>query len=321
MRRSLSVVALFGALSLLTVARVTALEPQGPLAIAPVVLSASTTLATFPAGTFLENLAPTADGAVVVTSFLEGAVYRVTTGKRTRIAHVAGGHLAGIARLDDGGYLLDGTDAARVPHVWHMTAAGALDDVASLPSAKFLNGIARLDTRRYLVADSYLGTIFVVDTRAKSVRAWLHHPLLARSDPKATFPALNGMKRHGNTLYVSNTQRRLFLKIPVDAAGAPGTPSVFVRNLNLDDFDVADDGTIVATTHVFDRVVRIDPSGALTVIAGPEQGVVGCTAASIVRTGAHRGDVIITTNGGMTAPPPSGVGPGLVVRLATAQAK
>jgi hypothetical protein len=62
-------------------------------------------------------------------------------------------------------------------------------------------------------------------------------------------------------------------------------------------------------------VVKIDPDGSITTIAQAEQGMVGTTAAAFGRTQGNRTHLYVTTNGGMSFPPPTGIEPAKVVCL------
>jgi hypothetical protein len=189
-----------------------------------------------------------------------------------------------------------------------------------MPDAVFLNGLTHLTGSRYLVADSYRGLIWVVDTEAKSYRVWIQHPALAtNADPfhplPQYFPGVNGTKLFGGYVYASSTQQQKLVRIPLNPDFTAGVLEVWMTNINLDDFAFDEKGSIYGATHVYNSLVRIDPERRITVIAGIEQGLAGSTAVAFGRAEADCTSVYVTTNGGMSVPPEGGVQPGRVVRF------
>lgn len=272
-------------------------------------------VAEFPVNTFLENIAIDAQGDIFVTSYEEGKIYRLTpSGDKSELAKIDG-TVAGIAVDRQGDLLVASSIGSKTLAVFHINRNGTVETLVTLPDAIFLNGITYLRGDRYLIADSYKGAIWEVDATAKTARIWLQHERLARSDSNAPFPGVNGLKIYGNTLYASNTQRQQLIRIPLTSDYAPGTPEIFLTNINLDDFAFDAQGNLYGTTHVYNSVVRIAPDGQVTIIAKAEQGMTGSTALAFGRTQGDRTDVYVTTNGGMSLPLSTGVAPAKVVRL------
>jgi sugar lactone lactonase YvrE len=139
--------------------------------------------------------------------------------------------------------------------------------------------------------------------------------LLARSSADNVIPAANGLKHFGSFLYVSNTEKMLLLRIPINSANQPSEPEIFVEQTNIDDFAFDVEGNLYGATHIYNSVVRITPDGSTTIIAQAEQGVIGSTAVAFGQTQSDRTAIYIVTNGGMFLPPPTGVVPANVVRL------
>jgi sugar lactone lactonase YvrE len=178
----------------------------------------------------------------------------------------------------------------------------------------FLNGLTALSDSLYLIADSYRGAIWELDTAQGSARIWLEHPLLAQATPENPTPAVNGLKIFNQVLYASNTQNAQIVRIPIQA-GQPGEPEVFVQNANIDDFAFDRAGNLYGTTHVFNSLVKIAPDGSITTLAQAEQGMVGTTAVAFGRSSTDLTHLYVTTNGGMSFPPPTGIESAKVVRL------
>jgi putative intracellular protease/amidase/sugar lactone lactonase YvrE len=283
---------------------------QTPEAIAP-----AKTIANFPLNTFLENIAVDTAGNLFITSYEDGKVYRVTTaGEITEIADV-NGNAAGIVVDPQGNLLVAGATQEKIATVFRIDRNGNVEAIITIPEAIFLNGMTPLTGDRYLIADSYKGAIWEIDAREKTTQIWLQHERLARSNPHHPFPAVNGLKIYNNTLYASNTQRQHLIRIPLHSDYSPGSPELFLTNVNLDDFAFDEQGNLYGTTHVYNSVVRISPDDQVTAIATAEQGVTGSTALAFGRRVGDRTGIYVTTNGGMSLPLPTGLEAAKVVRL------
>uniref|UniRef100_UPI0030DD7639 SMP-30/gluconolactonase/LRE family protein n=1 Tax=Oculatella sp. LEGE 06141 TaxID=1828648 RepID=UPI0030DD7639 len=283
----------------------------------PVELVPSQSFVRFPVNTFLENLVVAGDGTLYITSHEDGKIIRLNPNDSgtPSIYATVDGKASGLALAPNGKLLVTGWNSAGVPVVFQISDEGDVETLVTLPDAVFLNGITPLTGDRYLIADSYRGAIWELDLAQQTARIWLEHPLLTRQDVANPTPAVNGLKRFGDTLYVSNTAQNLLLKIPLTAQGDPGEPDIFLRQVNLDDFAFDQNGDLYAATHIYNSVVQITPDGTVTTIAQAEQGVTGSTAIAFGRTGRDRTQIYVVTNGGMFLPPPTGVAPAEVVRL------
>jgi hypothetical protein len=279
----------------------------------PVEIKAAVTVAEFAKGTFLENIAIGRGGVLFVNSHLDGKVYRIDPDGQSRVWTSVDGTIAGIALNPDGSAILSGWIKGKEPAIFAVDAAGQSSVLMPLPDAQFPNGVVRLAADRFLVADSYKGLIWLVDTQRKTAEIWLQDATLARDSTDNPRPAVNGIKLFGGALYASNTAKQLLLKIPV-SEGRAGRPEVVLKDIGLDDFDFDDHGVLYGTTHVYNSLVRVDRDGKVTVLAGLAEGMAGSTAAAYSATGG--GQIYVTTNGGMSLPPPGGVQPGKVVRVA-----
>jgi sugar lactone lactonase YvrE len=273
------------------------------------------TVAEFPVKTWLENLAIGPDGAIYATSYLNGKVHRVSSdGKASEFARVDG-TISGIVPDGKGGFVIAGWAGGKQPALFLVGKnGGRAERVLALDQGQFPNGIAHLRGARYLVADSYKGVIWETDLAARTARIWLSDSLLARVDDTSPFPGVNGLKIFEGAVYASNTQRKLVLRIPVDERGLPGKPGVWAKDINLDDFAFDEEGNLYGATHVENGVVRITPSGQITVVADASVGMAGSTAVAF-GTGKDALVAFVSTNGGMSKPPEGGPQPARIVRL------
>jgi sugar lactone lactonase YvrE len=271
-------------------------------------------IAEFPAGTFLESIAVAPDNTLLITSHLDGKIWRIGRNGQPVLHSQIAGKATGLAFLSYGDLMLSGWDAQDVSCLFQIKPDGSSSLVATLPDALFLNGLTLLDAKHLLIADSYRGAIWVYSLAEATVNLWLEHPELARSISDSSFPAVNGLKFYNGVLYASNTEKMQLVKIPV-VEGQPGQPEVFVAPINLDDFAFDHQGNLYGTTHVYNSVVKIAPNGTVTTIAGPEAGMTGSTALAFGRSSADQTSLYVVTNGGLSLSPSTGLEPARVVRL------
>ena len=280
----------------------------------PISLVPTQIIAEFPANTFLESIVVAADNTLFLTSHYEGKVMRIGSDRVPATHATVAGKATGLAATSEGDLLLSGWDQQETCVVWRIKPTGEVSVVATLPEAVFLNGLTRLTNDLYLIADSYRGAIWQLDGAQGTVKVWLEHPLLARGNAENPVPGVNGLKIFDQALYASNTQSTQLLRIPLQADLQPGKPEVFVQSVNLDDFAFDQAGNLYGATHFYNSLVRIAPDGTVTTIAQLEQGMAGTTAAAFGH-GEHQVNLYVTTNGGMSLPPATGIEPAKVVQL------
>lgn len=277
-------------------------------------------ITSFPVNTFLENLAIASNGTIFVTNHEAGQVVRITSEGNPQIHASFAGKVSGLAFTSNEDLLVTGWNTDSIPVVLLVTANGLVKTLLTLPEAVFLNGITRLSDTQYLAADSYRGVIWLIDLAQGQSAIWLEHSLLARSNSENVIPAANGLKRFGNFIYVSNTEKMLLLQIPLGRANEPGELEIFVDQTNIDDFAFDVEGNLYGATHIYNSVIKITPDGSTTIIAQAEQGVIGSTAVAFGRTQSDRTALYVVMNGGMFLPPPTGVVAANVVRIEVGKA-
>jgi hypothetical protein len=126
------------------------------------------------------------------------------------------------------------------------------------------------------------------------------------------------VKFYHNDLYASNSSTGNIVRISVQPDGSAGQVLVYATGVPTDDFAFDVLGNIYATTHPFNTVVKIGRDGTQTVIATPEQNVIGPTAAAFGVRGADRLNLYVVTDGGLFGQlidPNSPAGPPSIVRL------
>ncbi|MGL5943788.1 MAG: SMP-30/gluconolactonase/LRE family protein [Waterburya sp.] len=281
----------------------------------PVALVPTLQIADFPSNTFLESIAVGADGTLFFTSHLDGKVFRIGADGIPIVHATITGKATGLVFTPDGNLLLSAWNDQNIPTVFVVSPQGNVTVLVTIPDAMFLNGLTPLAEDRYLIADSYRGAIWELNSAEKTVRIWLEHPDLARSSSEKEFPAVNGLKIYGNALYASNTEKMQLVKIPIQLDGQPSKPEILLQPVNLDDFAFDQDGNLYGTTHIYNSVVKITLGGHMTIIAQSEQGMTGSTALAFGQGESDRTSVYVVTNGGMSFPPSTGLEPSKVVQL------
>ena len=288
---------------------------QGSQAPRPVGAPTAKVLKAFPVDTFLESIVAASDGAFLVSSYPDGKVYKIDSRGESKLFAQINGTIAGLAFQCPGDLLVSGWAGGKEPAVFRVSKAGKPELLLKLAGGMFPNGWSHLKGSRFLLADSFKGVIWEVDVAKKSARVWLQHELLGRLDEKSQLPGVNGLKIFADTLYASNGQRQLLLRIPLTPEGEPKTPQVFVKDLVVDDFAFDTRGNLYGATHMQNSVVKVSPTGEITTLAGLDGGLAGSTAVAFGRGQDDSDSIFVTTNGGMSLPPPDGIQPGRVVRV------
>lgn len=156
----------------------------------------SASLVSFPAGTFIENIAVDRTGGIYISSLEENKVYQLDrAGRAIDFAIVQ--RAAGLA-FDASGTLFVASSVGSSQPGIYRAERGTVQCVVAMPEAVFLNGLTHLHGSLFLVADSYRSLIWEVDTERGSSRIWVNHPSLAHAadpfHPVPQFPGVNGIK-------------------------------------------------------------------------------------------------------------------------------
>lgn len=257
---------------------------QTPVAPARAIVRARV-LGSRPAGNFFENVARGPDGALYVTSYVSREIlrYDVRAGTLTRFVELDV-HPVGIAFDTDGVALVTAhrKSVFGVQNfeglqnvVYALDAQGRSTRVADVPDAGFLNGVVRLPSGRFLMADCRKGFVWSFRRDGTPPTPWVRDPHLA---PTASDPlGVNGLKLHAGRLYLSSSGQRLLLEGTLGTNDSVGVLTIVQRDLPIDDFAFGRDGTLYSASHG-DEVLRTRPDGRRSVIAGVAQGVKGSTA-------------------------------------------
>lgn len=257
-------------------------------------------VASYPAGTFLENLHVGPDDRLVFTSYFDRTVLAWSGEGAPVPLAVLDGHPVGVLATAEGLVLtVHGTPFTAGPAFTAtnafvtLDADGAAPRTVPAPDALFLNGLVEIAPGIVLAADSLAGRIWRFDVATGAISEWLADPLLAIDPEVEEFsPGANGLKLGDGYLYVSNSSRRALYRIPLDGERAGGAPTSFAQTGPIDDFSILADGSIAAASHA-EALIRVDRDGAVTTLLA--EGCDGCTA--VMPYGAEGRLVVLTTGG------------------------
>lgn len=296
-----------------------ALAPASLLAWPARAQPAPDILARYPSGTFLENLAVEPDGRVIFTNYFARRIERWSEGAGAGLLAEVPVHPVSLTPLGDGRQALaaHGASFLQGPAALRGTGAvlllagdGRVQGRIPLPEAIFPNGGLLLSPDRMLLADSALGRIWAIDIAAGTAAPWLDHPLFAPVAGRPG-PGVNGLKRRGEDLLVSNSATRQLLRVRLAGGAASGAPEVVAEMTGgVDDFAVAADGTVFAATHST-GLARLAP-GATAPETIPAPGVEGSTAVALTPDGRA---LYALGTGGLTS---GGRGEAVLARVAIA---
>ncbi len=259
------------------------------------------TIASYPAGTFLENLAEGPDGTLLVTSYFDRTVLSWDGTAAPVPFAVLDVHPVGVLVRDDGIVLTaHGTSFAAGPAFTQTNAFAVLSRTGGVvrtipaPDALFLNGLVEVAPGRILAADSLAGRIWSLDLASSAITEWLADPLLT-TDPDATgqSPGANGLKIHDGWLYVSNSSWQALYRVALDGAEAGGALEPFAATGPIDDFAFMADGTIVAASHGA-SLIGIDADGAVSTLESA-----GCDGCTSVLPFGPEGELVVLTTGNL----------------------
>src|SRR5712672_1068749 len=147
----------------------------------------ATSVATWKAPAFLENLAVDAEGAVFVTVYSHKRVdrYDPATGATTPFAEVPAPPM-GLA-FDAGGvlWMTGGTLREGPGYIWRVERSGAVQQWCELPDALFMNGCTMHPSGRTLLAcESASGHLLAIDLgQSGRWEVWLEGIGLGRLSP------------------------------------------------------------------------------------------------------------------------------------------
>ncbi len=259
-------------------------------------------VATWPVGTFLENIAVREDGIILVTSLSDATVHSVDKSGKARLFAKLPQPVTGIVVSGSETFVCSGAVGKNPWKVFRIDSEGRHSLLVEIPEALLLNGFTPFRGRTALAVDSYLGAIFEVNLDDRRYQMWLQHELLGKRSDREVMPGVNGIKCFQNAVFVTNTDSERLIKVEVVENGAAGAPIVLEENLVGDDFAFDSTGALYVATHSQNGIMKLSSTGQRRTIAGPRQGMVGATACTFGNTEEDRKTLYVTTTGGIVSP-------------------
>jgi predicted ester cyclase len=267
-------------------------------------------VALYEPGAFLESVVVDAEGNLYLTNIRQGQpgqIIKLTPeGESTVFVEMSDGSNDGFGVLalssdDQSLYATTfvGGQDSQGPGLWRFSPDGTGERFASFPQGALPNGVTAGSEGHLLVADSLLGVIWQVDAVTGEVSEWLKHPLLAPRPVIGVYPGANGIQTWNGDVYVAVSDSTNILRIPVNEDGSAGNPVIHATGVPTDDFTIDRAGSIYATTHVFNTVVKIAPDGSLEVVATAEEGVIGPTSTAFGRREGDETSLYVVNDGGL----------------------
>jgi hypothetical protein len=258
-------------------------------------------IATWPVGTFIENLTVLADGSFALSVHNKRQLVSARRDGTNRVWADMPVSPAGLIAYRDG-VLLVGGEIGEAPHkIYAIGGDGHIEEKLAVPDTMFLNGFTPVSANRAYTMESLKGQIIEIDLTHWSSRVVLTDERLGKISDDPVLPGVNGIKADKDCLYLTNTDRALVLRAELTESGTITALDVIAEALRGDDLAVDDRGRIYVTNHIHNTLTRLNPDGSDRVaIAGPDEGMAGCTAC--VFHPDDPGALYVTTTGGLIMP-------------------
>jgi sugar lactone lactonase YvrE len=257
-------------------------------------------VATWPTGTFLENIAAVADGSFVISVHNKRELHSFTAAREGNVWVSLPGPPAGLIAVEDGVFVTVGEPGKEPGRIFKVGNDGRIEQRFVVPDTLFLNGFTPGRNGRAYTVDSIVGAVIEVDLRQSTSRVVLRDERLTKCSAEPMLPGANGMKADDSSLYITNTDRALVLRAPMGPDGLSGELEVVAEHLRGDDLALDLAGNLYITNHIHNTLIRLNPAGDRVAIAGPDEGMAGSTAC-VFRPG-EAGALYVTTTGGMVMP-------------------
>lgn len=182
--------------------------------------------------------------------------------------------------------------------IWQIDSSGKSVQLAQFPKSAWPNGLDIGPDGMLYSADSFLGVIWRITPTTGSVKVAIRNPALLARPFIALAPGANGLHFSGRNLFVTVSDRTTVLRFKMDDKGGFEPAVVFASGVPGDDFSIGQDGSLFITTHPYNTMVRIAPSGERTIIGKTEQHINGATDAVFGKTLNDRNTLYVVTDGG-----------------------
>lgn len=197
-----------------------------------------------------------------------------------------------------------------------MALSGAIEERAAIPNTLFLNGFTPGPPGIGYAVDSIAGTVIAIDLDNGVSEVVLADERLTKISDEPMQPGANGIKAGEDGLFITNTDRALVLKAQLDGSGSPtGGLETLAEHVRGDDLAIAVNGDLFITNHIHNTLTRLSTDGMRVAVAGPQQGMAGCTACVFGVVSDEVESLFVTTTGGIVMPLDGVVREAKLVRL------
>ncbi|WP_405861625.1 hypothetical protein OG361_39845 [Streptomyces sp. NBC_00090] len=191
----------------------------------------------------------------------------------------------GIARAHDGTLYVTYATGTAETGIWRIKTDGSAPvQIATLPATGFPNGLA-LDEEcgTLYVADSVLGTVWRVPREGGSPTAWATGEALRPLPAPDGVVGANGLKVHNGAVWVSNTDRKTLLRIPVRSDKSAGAIETRATGLDgIDDFAFTGrDDTALAALNTDNVLALVRPDGTHKPVLTQQDGLSNPTSVAV----------------------------------------
>lgn len=268
---------------------------------------ATEVLARFPHGSYLENMMAADDGSVFYTNYFARRIERWSPDGGSKTFREL--DLLPVSLASFGEKLLVVAHAATFDKIATVSGAnrlvvmgrdGQVERSWPVDGARFLNGIEPIGEGRFLVADSIVGAIWLIDAVRQTATVWLEHEFLRKLPASVgPNPGANGVHyRPDGWVYVSNSERKALYRVRITANFMPsGELEVVKDNLpGIDDFAFGPDGSVIMASHQHE-ILRLTAGGMVSIVSNDES-IAGSTSV-VAGKGSSTGWMFATGTGGL----------------------
>ncbi|KAJ6150710.1 hypothetical protein N7470_007304 [Penicillium chermesinum] len=185
-----------------------------------------------------------------------------------------------------------------------VSAGPAASVIAAVPEAQALNGMTTFtkESNLVLIADSPIGAVWKVDIKSGEYKVALNDTAMTPAEGVPLPLGVNGLKVLNGYMYFSSTTRMQYGRVKLNDDGtAAGDFEIIASGFLPDNLDIAKDGTAYIATDPQNSVVRVTPSGQISLVAGGQlstkiPGATSCRLTDDEKT------LYVGTSGGQVAP-------------------
>lgn len=177
-------------------------------------------------------------------------------------------------------------------------------EIVAMPDAGALNGMTTLSrgSNLVLIADSPKGVIWKVDIKTGDYSVALNDTTMAPAKGQGLPLGVNALTVLGDYVYYTGTTQMVYCRVKVDKEANPvGDFEVIASGFLPDNVEMTEDGVAYIPTAPQNSVVRLTPSGQISLVTGGQVST-QLAGPSSVRLSKDRQILYVGTNGGQIAP-------------------